>query len=427
MMQKKKLISWLLTSFLVLLLGLNVWCGINIHNLSRQRALIKSDYSVVNSLHYGLLSVNVWRDSIKEIVAARIQDFSLTNQQDEVLRSQISKVLNAMITQADSLIQQHQHTVRGKMTKLAVNAFVDWDEVRKNVPEFTQSIIDEMKKPANKDKLRTLAEQKLNDFAAATQDSLWDQSRLDSLLSKYRATTIDDFNKKTEALSDSLQNRTYQFTYAILGTIALFLFLWWIVFRLDELRKPLFVLSVGLALVVLLIGLTSPMIEIDARIKKLDFLLLGEHLQFHDQVIFFQSKSILDVVRILLKTKKIDSVFVGILILAFSVLFPLSKLISTELYLLGTEKIKKSKWIDFFAFKSGKWSMADVTVVAIFMAYVGFKGIMDNQLKYLDFQTENLTSITTNLTSLQPGFLLFLAFVIYSLVLSEVLKRIPKE
>ena len=32
---------------------------------------------------------------------------------------------------------------------------------------------------------------------------------------------------------------------------------------------------------------------------------------------------------------------------------------------------KKNKLIQFFAFKSGKWSMADVMVVAIFMAYIG--------------------------------------------------------
>jgi uncharacterized paraquat-inducible protein A len=31
-------------------------------------------------------------------------------------------------------------------------------------------------------------------------------------------------------------------------------------------------------------------------------------------------------------------------------------------------------------FKTGKWSMADVIVVAIFMAYIGFSGIVGEQL-----------------------------------------------
>jgi hypothetical protein len=179
-------------------------------------------------------------------------------------------------------------------------------------------------------------------------------------------------------------------------------------------------------LIVLIAALTSPMIEIDARIAKLDFLLLGKHIEFHDQVIFFRTKSILQVVEILFKTKRLDSEFVGVLILVFSILFPITKLISTEVYLLGNEKIRKNKIINFFAFKSGKWSMADVMVVAIFMAYVGFKGILTNQLKFLNIETETLSSITTNLTSLQPGFILFLGFVIFGLVLGEILKRIPQ-
>ncbi len=71
--------------------------------------------------------------------------------------------------------------------------------------------------------------------------------------------------------------------------------------------------------------------------------------------------------------------------------------------------------------------MADVMVIAIFMAYVGFKGILDNQLKLLNYDTPSLNSIATNLTSLQPGFILFVAFVMFGLVLSEILKRISKK
>src|SRR6185295_4479370 len=167
-----------------------------------------------------------------------------------------------------------------------------------------------------------------------------------------------------------------------------------------------------------------PMIEIDARIKEMTFLLMGENISFHDQVIFYQSKSIVDVVRVLVDTGKFDSVLVGFLILIFSIVFPIGKLLSTEFYLLGSEKLRKNKFIQFFAFKSGKWSMADVNVVAIFMAYIGFKGILDSQLSGLNMKTDSVASISTNETSLQPGFILFLAFVLFGLVLSVILQRI---
>ena len=68
--------------------------------------------------------------------------------------------------------------------------------------------------------------------------------------------------------------------------------------------------------------------------------------------------------------------------------------------------------------------MADVYVIAIFMAYIGFQGILDNQLSILNVESESLMSISTNETSLQPGFLLFIAFVLFSLLLSVILKYI---
>jgi hypothetical protein len=144
-------------------------------------------------------------------------------------------------------------------------------------------------------------------------------------------------------------------------------------------------------------------------------------------VIFFQSKSIVDVVHILLETGKYDSIIVGVLIMAFSILFPVAKILSTKLYLLGKTKWRENKVIRYFAFKSGKWSMADVYVVAIFMAYIGFKGILDNQIKGLTMQTDSLVSLSTSETSLQPGFVLFIGFVLFSLVLSEVLTRITTQ
>ena len=183
-------------------------------------------------------------------------------------------------------------------------------------------------------------------------------------------------------------------------------------------------MSVLVSVVVLAAGISAPMIEIDARFQEVNFMLIGEEISFNDQVIFFQSKSIIDVVLILLETGQLDSVLVGVLILAFSIIFPLAKLLSTQIYLMGNDRIRMNKILNFFAFKSGKWSMADVYVIAIFMAYIGFQGILDNQLSILNVNTESLVSISTNKTSLQPGFLLFIGFVLFSLLLSLILQKI---
>jgi hypothetical protein len=203
--------------------------------------------------------------------------------------------------------------------------------------------------------------------------------------------------------------------------------LWYLLRKQRHLYVSFYILSICIALVLLLVGLTTAMIDIDARINSLNFELLGETVSFKNQVIFFQSKSILDVVRILIATGKYDSIFVGILILVFSILFPIAKLFSTGISLLSQRKWGKNKYIHYFAFQSGKWSMADVTVVAIFMAYIGFNGILTSQMGYLNVHSDAFTSIATNQTSLQPGYIIFVTFVLFGLTLSQILKTITEK
>jgi hypothetical protein len=403
------------------------WSGLQVYRLSGQRAEIKKDYSVLNNITSGLLSVNAWRDHLVRVVTNRIDDFEFTAGQQDTLEYEVAQVLHAMINRADSLMDRKQRTLGGKIKKLAVKAFVKEDKLHQQVPLFAKTIVDEIKKPKNRAKLKALAISKLEEFGSITYDSTNDVMRYDEILEKHGAANLQDFNRMSAVMLEGLQARAYFFTFVILGIMAAFLITWWLLRRQSFLHTPFFIVSVLLALVVLIVGLTSPMIEIDARIKEMSFLLIGERITFNDQVIFFQSKSIVDVVRILIETGKYDSAIVGILILMFSILFPIGKLLSTKIYLLGSERWRNNAVVRYFAFKSGKWSMADVNVVAIFMAYIGFKGILDSQLQHLNLKTDSLASISTNETSLQPGFILFVGFVLFGLVLSVILGKITRQ
>ena len=411
----------LITGFLLLVAA---WSSLNVYNLSSARAEIKTDYSEINSLTYGLLSVNVWRDNLTNIVMNRINDFELTQKQEDTLQYEVSQLLHAAVNKADSLLEKKQTTLKGKITKFAVKTFVNKDKVRALVPEFSETIVDEIQKPENKETLKYIVRSKVDEYSELTHANTSELMEIDSILTKYTANNVEEFNQFSEDSLDYLQEQTYYYTYIALGVILVLLLLWWILKRQKAVHVPFYIISVLVALVILAAGLTAPMIEIDARFKEVNFLLVGEEITFKDQVIFFQSKSIVDVVKILLETGKIDSIIVGALILLFSIVFPVTKLLAAQFYLMGSEGLRKNKIINFFAFKSGKWSMADVYVIAIFMAYIGFQGILDNQLSILNVESESLMSISTNETSLQPGFLLFIAFVLFSLLLSVILKYI---
>jgi len=182
-----------------------------------------------------------------------------------------------------------------------------------------------------------------------------------------------------------------------------------------------------LCLVTLLIGgVTTPAIDMEATISQMNFMLIGHPIHFENQVLYFQSKSILDVFWIMITHKDIQMKLVGILLITFSIVFPLLKIVSSLGYYFNFHKLRENPVIKFFVLKSGKWSMADVMVVAIFMAYIGFNGIITSQFGHLRSTSQELVILTTNATVLQPGYYLFLTYTLLALILSGFLTRKPR-
>jgi hypothetical protein len=407
----------------LLLIIISSWCGLRAYRVSQDRARVKEHYSILNNITFGLLSVNAWRDHVSEIIEHRIEGFEFSPQERDTLEYEVSAMLHAVVNKADNMLDEKQKKLGNKLKKFVVKTLISEEDVHRRVPELSAAIVTEIMKKKHRSKLKFLANSKLHEMKSITYDSINDIAAIQAILNQYDVKDTAGFNKKTEQMRADLQNQTYSYTYVMMGILSFCLLGWILLRKATHLHTPLFIISALLALVVLITGLITPMIEIDARIKELSFSLIGEKIKFNDQVIFYQSKSIIDVVTILIKTGKLDSVVVGVLILAFSILFPIGKLIATQIYLLGRDSWKNQKVIQYFAFRSGKWSMADVNVVAIFMAYIGFKGILDSQLSAMDIKTESLASVSTNQTTLQPGFILFVCFVLFSLILSEILHR----
>ena len=417
--------QFLLILFAGALLLLAGWSSYSVYRYSSEAAGIKRDYSKLNSITYGIMSVNIWRDHLTTMVLNRIDEFEFTEEQEDTLVLQVENILTAGIDKGVDILDQKQKGIKAKLRKFAVKTLVPEDKIRALVPMFAQTIVNEIQKPENKEALKYVIKSKLQEYSDLTyDDSQLANLRVKALLDKYEVEDLAGFNKKMPKKILELEAQTYFHTYILLGIIGTFLILWWLLRNLRAVHTPLFIISVLVSLVVLFSGITAPMIEIDARFQQVNFQLIGENITFNDQVIFFQSKSILEVIVILFNTGKVDSYLVGILILVFSIIFPVAKLLATQIFLGGNEKTRKNRVLKFFAFKSGKWSMADVYVIAIFMAYIGFQGILDNQLSNLNMETNSLVSISTNKTSLQPGFLIFIGFVLFSLILSTILKRI---
>lgn len=425
--RKSLLHKFLLILSLAILLGTEAYFGFRLHELSDQQERIKEDYADINNITYGLFSVQQWKDNVSRIVHHQVRNLKMTRKQKKILQTEVEQVLLALINKAEALVNKPKKTLSGKIQKFAIRNFVNSDSIRAQVPGFARKIIAEVDNPKNKRQLSRMAMGEFNELA--------DEEKLDSafvangasvkaMYRKYQVSSTGLLNKKLSASLADIRTKTYGYSFGMLACVVVVLVFWWGLRKCRDLYVTLFVMSLLFAFILLFVGLTASMIEVDARIRSLDFVLLGEHVVFKDQVLFFQSKSIMDVVRVLISQPGIDSILVGVLILVFSILFPVVKLSSTGIHLLGNKKLAENKVIKYFAFQSGKWSMADVIVIAILMAYIGLNGLLEGQLQALNIKNDSLTILTTNNTALQPGYIIFISFVLYGLILSTILKFI---
>ena len=366
----------------MLILGIGVLlCGeayfaYRLHTLSDQQEQIKEDYSNVNNITFGLFSVDQWRDKVSHIINHQVRHFTLNHKQKKELQTEVEQIIYALINKAEALLNKKPTSIGGKIKKLAVKTFVNTDKIKAKVPGFARTIIAKVDNPASKSKLSTLAMSKFNQVKqSAYVDSTLtaNDSVTNKMYAKYHVSSPDQLDSKLIALLANIRMITYDYSFAMLGCIIVVLILWWLLRKRVELHATLFVMSLLFAFILLAVGLTASMIEVDARIKSLDFVLLGEHVVFKNQVLFFQSKSILDVVEVLLKQPQVDSILVGVMLLIFSILFPVLKLSSTGIHILSKRKLAENRFIKYFAFQSGKWSMADVIVIAILMVLYRFK------------------------------------------------------
>ena len=407
--------------------------------LNRVKAL-KTDLGEIDHVRYGLLDADQWVTRLSTILERRINAFEVTETNRPQVQQAVELVLNALLDEVERSLRRHNLQVggtvvdqlKGILQQGLQDLLIDFDRLHRKVPEYARQVVAELSKPAAKREIKSRLVAFMQQ-AADTTFAKTDRSRLEALLAAHGCTDTDDCNRTLTALIAATQQPLLLQMLGVLALVGVLFVLCLAPWRsaadageravpaagLDPFR--LFLLT-GATLVLLAGGILTPMIEIDARITELSIELLGDPLSFTNQVLYFQTKSVFDVASILVQTRAADMILVAVLLVVFSILFPALKIVATWVYFFDYRELRRHPTVRFFALRSGKWSMADVMVIAIFMAYIGFSGLVGNQLGSLREASAAVEVLTTNGTTLAPGFYLFLGFVLASLWLSTVLE-----
>jgi len=185
-------------------------------------------------------------------------------------------------------------------------------------------------------------------------------------------------NKLAKANEYAQKAKTYQsqsnmYMWVVLGSYLVFLLITFFFARSNTEQG------------ILPFGITISMLEITALERNLDIGALPiktnvmgfsvdlniEQVFEGDMIFYYQSKSVLELVGTLFEQK---NWVVAISILSFSILFPFFKLLFTCLMLFG-KRFSESGVAAFVVKYAGKWSMADVFVVSVFLAYLAFSNM----------------------------------------------------
>jgi len=399
--------------------------SIKIFTLEQKKKFYKEDIIELSLAKYGIFNVDVWRDKIAVVVTNKVNKFKLTENNKIKLRVKVERLLREVVYELkeDTKRRNRRESLFGIIDYKNFIADITgvFDQLDDNIPKITEQIINFLDNKDNKEKIKHYILNQLDKYRKETFSET-DYSNINALKRKYATSDIKDTKQKVRMIIHYIDKKLRKQEYII--SFLIFLFFIFLIFYTGK-NKILFlefVLAVG---VLLFLGLSLPMINIDARITKLSFKLLGEPVLFQDQVLYYKSKSIIEVVVLMLKQADIKVFFVGILILLFSVIFPLTKLIASVMYLFN-RNIRNKKLVKLLVFDIGKWSMADVMVISIFMAYLGFNGILTEQLKQLENLGKNINIFTTNYSQLQPGYYFFISFVVLSILLSQKVKKLLK-
>lgn len=228
--------------------------------------------------------------------------------------------------------------------------------------------------------------------------------------------------QQTQAVLQVLKKRTTQQALYLGGLLFLYIGLTILFFFQNRIHAVLVLGFIVAALACLPVGLMAPMLEIGAFERNLDLgdipinaRVLGVNVNVEvsqsfpgDMYFYYQSKSVVELISLLFQQ---SNWVVGGSILVFSILFPISKILLT-LLMVFIPRITDRKWIKYIVEKSGKWSMADVFVVAVFLAFLAFSNMQ--------------VGITTD-SKVLVGLYFFLGYCLLSLVSSLWIGRLHEQ
>jgi hypothetical protein len=406
-----------LAAGLLLLAAAGYSVGRTIDVLSARR-MLRMDLAEIGHVRYGLLNADRWVEKIVPILESRIDALDLTASNRASLRPTVIKALNRLLDQVKEQLAPKPSSAgapagfAAQAQAMIVNNILAG--LKPHVPEYADTVLRELGKPESKQAIGEYLRSVVTDGAKTTFGTV-DMQSYSAILRRYGCADAAGCQNDLGGRIHELDSSAAIHCLLVLGATALAFLL------LGAGRSAIAVQSL-FCIALLVGGVFNPMIEVEAKISKLSLTFFGQPISFPEQVLYYQSKSVLEVFHTLITMGQPEMIVVAVLVLLFSVVFPALKVIAVGLCLSDPSLLKKFRVLRFFALESSKWSMADVMALAIFMAFVAFNGLIGSTMSGLKAPGAELV-IPTDSSRILPGYYMFVGYCAASLWLAKKLER----
>jgi len=375
------------------------------------RRAMRTDLAEIDNASYGILSADKWRGIIGPILNAQVDQLDLGGQTKN-LRPMVEKALNALLDKMDA---DKPGGIQGIFVKKMIAS------LRPQVPEYTNVVMAQLVNKGTQKSFKNSIRDVLNKAIANTFGNT-DMTEYDSILARYECSSgeaCDQILGQKIAAADTQLNRYY---LTALGCAAVGFILLMVGKR--TLSRTAVVVLMSFCIAMGVAGVLSPMLEVEVRITKIDATLLGTPIEFRNQSLYYRSKTVLEVFHTLMQMGRPEMKAVGVLVIMFSVVFPTLKMLALAAGLFRPALLRTNRLVKVLAFELSKWSMADVMVLAIFMSFVAFNGVIEGAFDGLrDVPDIHQVLLPTNSSKILPGYYLFIGFCISSIILSRKLQN----
>jgi hypothetical protein len=390
----------------------------------------KEDLAEINKINYGLFDITIWKEEALKVFENRIGQFEISPKAYDQVIVELEKYLRSINKDyiesgkifekifADAEKNEKINKIFLKLIKENTKPQLKLLNIPQYIPGMAIKLANELKK--QEPQLRDIMREELKKILKNDENSNFSDPRL-SIYQKYGATDIATTNQKLSAFITSEQMVTDRLVKVVYGCLLSAFLMAWLLSGYLGIVTSVTIMTI-VSIILLVIGVNLPMIDIEAILNSFTINVLGTDIGFDRQYMYYQSKSILDVTDTLIRGKGLDLKLVGIMVLCFSVIFPFIKLILSGLYLYSS-RIRENKIVQNIIFYLGKWSMADVFVVALFMAYIGFYGIISSQLDSIAHNKGGFAVETINNSQLSPGALFFTTYCVMSIILGILVNK----